>query len=130
MTRKFTGLILFFLAVSLLIAACQTPRAQAEPVAAVAPPHGDNFTGQVYGIARGFSAFIRVDLRLVNGMIVEVDISKAQGNETGGWWEAPFREAPVFMIARNSPEVDTIAGATDTTRGIREAARAALYQIP
>jgi len=124
MKRKIQGLILVF-ALCLLFSACQSTQAanlQAEP-------HGD-FTGQVYGIARGFSAFIRVDLTLVNGMIVGVDISKAQGNETGGWWEVPFRDAPGIIIERNSAEVDTIAGATDTTRGIREAAKAALTQIP
>jgi len=125
MTRKALGVILFSLALSLFIIACQTPRGSA-----AAPPHGEGFTGTVYGIARGFSAFIRVDLTLVDGMIVEVTISKAQGNETGGWWETPFAEAPAIMIATNSAEVDTIAGATDTTRGIREAAREALSRIP
>jgi len=138
MTRKLPVLVLFFLAVSLLFFACQTQRepaaATTPPAAAAAtvvlPPHGDNFSGQVYGIARGFSAFIRVDLTLVDGRIVDVYISKAQGAETGGWYEVPFRDAPGVMIATNSAEVDTIAGATDTTRGIRYAARDALGQIP
>ena len=132
MTRKISGFV-FILALLLLLGACQNA-----PPAAPAPslpenpreaPHGD-FTGQVYGIARGFSAFIRVELTLVDGIIVGVDISKVQGSETGGWWEVPFREAPVLIIAGNSVELDTIAGASETTRGIREAGRAALAQIP
>jgi len=119
MKRTFSILAL---ALGLLLAACQN-------VPTVAP-HGDYFTGQVYGIARGFNAFIRVDLTLVDGIIVDVDISKVQGVETSGWWEAPFREAPGIIIAGNSVELDTISGATDTTRGIRDAGREALARIP
>jgi len=121
MKRKLSVFVLI-LALGLLFASCQSGPS--------ITPHGDYFTGQVYGIARGFMAFIRVDLTLVDGIIVEVDISKAQGAETGGWWEVPFRDAPGLIIAANSAEIDTIAGATDTTRGIREAAREALAQIP
>ena len=121
MIRKISGLVLV-LAFALLFAACRN--------VPTVTPHGDYFTGQVYGIARGFSAFIRVDLTLVDGIIVGVDISKVQGAETGGWWEVPFRDAPGIIIENNSAELDTIAGATDTTMGIRDAARQALAQIP
>jgi fumarate reductase flavoprotein subunit len=128
MTGKLSRFVLV-LALCLLLSACQNAPAGNQAAIPVADPYGD-FTGQVYGIARGFSAFIQVNLGLVDGMIVEVDINKAQGSETGGWWEVPFREAPVLIIAGNSVELDTIAGASETTRGIREAGRAALAQIP
>jgi len=128
MARKLFGFVPF-LALSLLLTVCQNVPVANNPQAAVADPYGD-FTGQVYGIARGFGAFIRVELKLVDGMITEVDISKVQGSETGGWWEAPFRDAPARIIAANSVEVDTISGASETTRGIREAGREALSKIP
>jgi len=124
MNRKISILgLALVLALGLLFAACQSQDV------ATAAPHGDNFTGQVYGIARGFSAFIRVDLTLVDGMIVDVGINKVQGSETTGWWETPFRDAPGIIISGNSVELDTIAGATDTTRGIRDAGREALARI-
>jgi len=128
MTRKIPYFV-FALALLLLLGACQNAPAAAPAENPRAAPHGD-FTGQVYGIARGFSAFIRVELTLADGIIVAVDISKAQGSETGGWWEAPFRDAPAIIIERNSVELDTLSGASDTTKGIREAGRAALAEIP
>ena len=124
-SRFGTGFI--FLALSLLLISC--PMEYEIPGGDEGLVHGDYFTGPVYGIARGFNAQIRVDLDLTNGRITEVEISKYRGAETTGWYEEPFRMARLIILQTNNVEFDTLASATRTTNGIRNAGRAALAQI-
>ena len=127
MTKKLPGLALVILILSLLFTACPQ---EFDPFGAVNPDGFHNFTGSVFGVARGFLADIRVDLTLEDGFIVAADIRKVSGRESPGWYEVPFNIAPGLIVARNSVELDTIAGATRTTLGIVNAGREALAKIP
>jgi hypothetical protein len=94
-------------------------------------PHGDYFTGHTYGVARGFNAEIRVDLHLANGIIYDAAVEKVRGAETTGWWEEPFRLAPLLIVQTNSVELDGMGGPTvrSTIGGIRNAGRAAIARL-
>ncbi|MCL2381879.1 MAG: FAD-dependent oxidoreductase [Treponema sp.] len=126
MTKKISGLAVVVLALSLLFTACPT---EFNPFGEITGSHNDH-TGWVYGIARGFSSDIRVDLRLENGFIKEATVRSVAGRESPGWYQGPFNMAPLLIVARNSVELDTLAGASRTTQGIVNAGRAALAGIP
>ena len=89
-----------------------------------APP----FTGTVTGTARGYAPGVEVTLTLVNGLITEVVLDLSR--ETAAFARTPGRDAPGMIIAMNSTNIDTIAAASETCRGIREAGKQALLKIP
>ena len=86
------------------------------------------FSGTVSGTARGHSPGVEVTLTLVNGIITEVELNLSR--ETAAFARTPGREAPGLIIEMNSTNIDTIAGATETSDGIREAGKQALLKIP
>ena len=116
MTRKLSGLVFGALILSLLLSACII---ESDPFAggAINTEGYHNYTGTVFGTAQGFKSTIRVDLTLVDGFITEADIYSVSGSETPGFASA-LTLAPSIMVHRNSVELDTLAGASITTRGI------------
>ena len=92
-------------------------------------PWGDPpFSGVVSGSATGYYPDLRVTLTLENGIITGVDLDLSR--ETASFARGPGQEAPELIKTMNSTNVDTIAGASETSRGIREAGKEALLQIP
>ncbi|MCL2380721.1 MAG: FAD-dependent oxidoreductase [Treponema sp.] len=125
MRRNVSGLAFVFLTVGLLFTACPQ---EFDIRRMAAGSHGD-FTGPLYGIAQGWGSVIRVDLDLEEGFIVGAYVRSIIGRETTGFDRALAMAGPL-IVATNNVELNTLAGATVTTRAIVEAGRAALADIP
>ena len=103
MAKRLSGLALVFLALSLLFTACPV---EFDPRGAVADAHGD-FSGTVFGSARGWSSTIRVDLTFVDGIIVDAYVRSVPGTgtETPGFARALDLAGPIIE-ATNNVELD------------------------
>lgn len=76
------------------------------------------------GTAKGFGGDVTVTLTVENGVITD---AKAEGNdETPGVGTPALEQLPAAMVAGNTVNVDAVAGATFTSKGVIEAAKAAL----
>jgi len=76
------------------------------------------------GTAKGFGGDVTVTLTVENGVITE---AKAEGaDETPGVGTPALEQLPAAMVAGNTVNVDAVAGATFTSNGVIEAAKAAL----
>jgi len=76
------------------------------------------------GTAKGFGGDVTVTLTLTDGVITE---AKAEGaNETPGVGTPALENLPAAIMAGNTVNVDVISGATFTSNGVIEAAKAAL----
>ena len=79
---------------------------------------------EVTGTAKGFGGDVTVTLTIENGVITA---AKAEGNdETPGVGTPALENLPAAMVAGNTVNVDAVAGATFTSNGVIEAAKAAL----
>nr|MBR4280460.1 flavocytochrome c [Clostridia bacterium] len=79
---------------------------------------------EVTGTAKGFGGDVTVTLTIENGVITA---AKAEGaNETPGVGTPALEKLPAAMVAGNTVNVDVVAGATWTSKGVIEAAKAAL----
>ena len=79
---------------------------------------------EVTGTAKGFGGNVTVTLTIENGVITA---AKAEGaDETPGVGTPALEQLPAAMVAGNTVNVDTISGATWTSNGVIEAAKAAL----
>ena len=79
---------------------------------------------EVTGTAKGFGGDVTVTLTIENGVITA---AKAEGNdETPGVGTPALENLPAAMVAGNTVNVDAVAGATWTSNGVIEAAKAAL----
>ena len=79
---------------------------------------------EVTGTAKGFGGDVTVTLTIENGVITA---AKAEGaDETPGVGTPALEQLPAAMVAGNTVNVDTISGATWTSNGVIEAAKAAL----
>ncbi len=84
-----------------------------------------NFKDGVYeGTGKGNNGDITVEVTVEGGNIVSV-VLKEHG-ETGGIYEAAEKGVVEEMIAGQTADVDTVSGATNTSKGIIEAVTAAL----
>ena len=79
---------------------------------------------EVTGTAKGFGGDVTVTLTIDNGVITA---AKAEGaDETPGVGTPALEQLPAAMVAGNTVNVDVVAGATWTSNGVIEAAKAAL----
>ena len=77
------------------------------------------------GTGKGFAADIKVTVTLADdGSIVDVVVDEC--NDTPGVCDLALEKIPADMKALNSINVDTVSGATFTSKGILEAAKNAL----
>ena len=77
------------------------------------------------GTGKGFVADIKVTVTLADdGSIVDVTVDEC--NDTPGVCDTAVEKIPADMKALNSINVDTVSGATFTSKGILEAAKNAL----
>ena len=78
----------------------------------------------VTGTAKGFGGDVTVTLTLTDGVITD---AKAEGaDETPGVGTPALEQLPAAIVAGNTVNVDVVAGATYTSNGVIEAAKAAL----
>lgn len=93
--------------------------------AAAAPEVQGNYKDGVYeGTGKGNNGDIKVEVTVKDGNIVSV-ILKEHG-ETEGIYEAAEKGVVAEIIRTQSAEVDAVSGATNTSKGIMEAAANAL----
>lgn len=94
---------------------------------------GIDVTGQDYidgiytGTADGFRPGIIVEVTISGGAVTSVVV--VEHNELGRqYWYRPVEELPLSIIELQSTAVDTISGATATSKGILAAVEDALTQ--
>ena len=89
-------------------------------VLTMVPAMAETYTGT----AKGFGGDVTVTLTVDNGVITD---AKAEGaDETPGVGTPALEQLPAAMVAGNTVNVDAVAGATFTSNGVIEAAKAAL----
>ncbi len=76
------------------------------------------------GTAKGFGGEVSVTLTVTDGVITEATAEGA--NETAGIGSVAIEKLPAAMVEGNTVNVDAISGATLTSNGVIEAAKAAL----
>lgn len=76
------------------------------------------------GTAKGFGGDVTVTLTVTDGIITEATAEGA--NETAGIGSVAIEKLPAAMVEGNTVNVDVISGATLTSNGVIEAAKAAL----
>jgi len=74
--------------------------------------------------AEGYGGEIKVEVEVKENEIIDINILEHQ--ETKPIAEPAFEELKEAAITEQSPEVDTISGATDTSKAFKEALREAL----
>ena len=92
-----------------------TPTASAEPTATPAP--SKYIDGTYQGIADGFRPGLTVEVAIKNDVIISVKvISHNEVRER--FWGYPVENIPLWIVEAQSTDVDTVSGATYTSRGI------------
>lgn len=86
--------------------------------------HAEFSDGQFTGNGTGLNGDIEVSVTVKDGKIS--DIVVLNHSETAGICEPAIDQIPAAIIEKQSTEVDTVAGATFTSRGIMDAVTAAL----
>lgn len=79
-------------------------------------PSGALKDGTYQGEARGFAGNIVTEVTLANGRIVEIKVLKHK--ESRGWYEEVFMRLPEDIIKKQRLDIDTVSGATKTSRGL------------
>lgn len=82
--------------------------------------------GTYTGTAKGRNGDVTVSVTLTSSKIKSVEVSKHE--ETPGISDAAIKDIPAAIVKAQSANVDTISGATITSKAIIEAAKAALAQ--
>lgn len=82
--------------------------------------------GTFNGEAKGNNGPLKVTVQIANGKIAEVKVTEQ--NETPGISDAALEKIPKAVVEKQSWDVDTVSGATNTSNAIREAVKAALAQ--
>lgn len=121
MMNKLLSLLLV-LALSLALAACNAAPASSQSAAPVAT--GKYTPGAYEGTAKGYGGDLKVTITLGDNQIEKIEV--AENKETAGVGSVAIEKLPVTIIANQSLAVDTIAGATVTSKGLIEAITAAL----
>ncbi|RRD94966.1 FMN-binding protein [Clostridiales bacterium COT073_COT-073] len=82
--------------------------------------------GEYIGSAIGYGGTITVTVTVTNGVIAKVDVNSHK--ETNSYYEKAF---PILdkVVAKNSTNVDTISGATVTSKGLLSAIENALVKV-
>ncbi|MGM9630615.1 FMN-binding protein [Butyricicoccus sp.] len=109
-----------------------TPEAPANPTTPTEPVKPDDFTDGTYkdgtytGTAEGFGGDITVKVTIAGGKITAIDVVSAK-DETPSYFEKA-KAVIAQVIAKQTPNVDTVSGATYSSNGILNAVRRALTQ--
>ena len=82
--------------------------------------------GVYYGTGTGFGGEVKVKVVITDGKIAEVTIESAGGED--GSYLARVKTLIEKVIEKQSPNVDTVSGATYTSNGILSAVQSALSQ--
>ncbi|MCQ1529329.1 4Fe-4S binding protein [Lutispora saccharofermentans] len=72
--------------------------------------------GTYQGEARGFAGKILTEITITEGRIAEIKI--IEHHESKGWYEEVFMMLPKEIIKKQSLQVDSISGATKTSKGL------------
>lgn len=92
-----------------------TPTAPAEPTATPTP--SKYIDGTYQGVADGFRPGLTVEVEIKNDVIISVEvISHNEVRER--FWGYPVENIPLWIVEAQSTDVDTVSGATYTSRGI------------
>lgn len=91
-------------------------------VLTMVPAMAETVTGT--GTAKGFAGDVTVTLTVTDGVITGATAEGA--NETAGIGSVAIEKLPAAMVEGNTVNVDAISGATLTSNGLLEAAKAAL----
>ena len=83
--------------------------------------------GSYEGVAEGFGGKTRVEVRVEGGRVVGVDI--LEHHDTPGVSDVALEMVPQRMVEEQEIEVDTVAGATFTSRGIIDAVTDAFQEF-
>lgn len=106
----------------------QIEEAQAHNASVMALENGEEAAsfvdGSYEGTGIGFGGDIKVEVVVAEGKISEVTILEAKDEDTA--YLEMARELTETIVKKQSTEVDTVSGATFSSRGILDAADAAL----
>lgn len=111
-------------ATALTVSACGSKPQPVETTAAETQDTAPADTETLTGKGDGYGGEITVVLTRENGKITEVEITGDK--ETSGVGTPAIEQLPEKIVAANGPEVDVIAGATLTSKGIIYAVKNAL----
>lgn len=107
----------------------ETAMAAAPQTLSVTPysaPEGGYRDGTYYGTGTGFGGSIKVKVVIQNGKIVSISVVSAP-KETGSYLKKA-KGIIQRILSKQSPNVDTVSGATYSSSGIREGVKKALKQ--
>jgi len=76
------------------------------------------------GVGTGNYGEIKLEVTMDGEDIVDIKILNHA--ETAGLSDAAFEQVPIKIIETDNPDVDTVSGATNTSKGIIEAVKDAL----
>ena len=125
MTGKLSGLALIILVFCLVLVTCYVEN---DPLGSGTAESYGSITGEATGTAPGFYGTpVTVTLKMIDGIIVEAIVDGP--NETTGIGTRAVNAAPKIIVAKNSPDIDKISGATRTSDAIRMAGFAALERL-
>jgi len=82
--------------------------------------------GTYVGTSFGFGGTIQLEIIIEDNKIIE--INPIQHNETTGYYEEVFRRISLDIIGTQSLNVDTVSGATATSRGFINAVKSGINQ--
>lgn len=103
------------------------PKKQKPPKKTPTEQYDDSKTlrdGVWTGSARGFGGTIRVKVTVRDGKMTKIEVTSHSG-ESPSYFKKAKKIIP-RMLKKGSPNVDTISGATYSSKGIREAVKQAL----
>ena len=127
MYRKISGFFIIVLTLSLILSACIV---EYDPTKNMHPAYG-TASGTGTGSAQGFGGTVTVTLTLKDGYIENAVVSGPK--ESTGYGANAVASAggmEGIIVGTNSVELDTLSGASTTTRAITAAGKAALSKIP
>ncbi len=122
MMNKLLSLLLV-LTLAMTLAACDAAPAKSQPAAPEATT-GKYTPGAYEGTAKGYGGDLKVTVTLGDNQIEKIEV--AENKETAGVGTVAVEKLPAAVIANQSLAVDTIAGATVTSKALLEAITAAL----
>ena len=82
--------------------------------------------GTYYGTGTGFGGEVKVKIVIADGVITQITVESAQGEDTS--YLARAKTLIAKVLEKQSPNVDTVSGATYTSNGIISAIQNALSQ--
>ena len=125
MKEKYTGFLLVFFIFGFIFSACIV---EFDPMDISPAEAYGNITGEATGSSTGFSGGpITVTLIMENGKIVDAIV--VGDKETPGIGARVISSSPRLIVAKNSPDIDIVSGATSTSNAVKSAGMAALERL-